>query len=316
MTKALIMLPASDDIRAYYAASLSKSFPEVEFVTTDHRSKAEDLIESVDVMMTYGSMLSDSFVQKASRLKWIQSFGTGLDGLIDREALAKDVLTTRLHGILPPVSEAALASMFMLSRNVRRSLASQQQHRWECFPSSLLYGKTVGILGIGVIAEHLAPKCKALNMHVVGISSTPRAVAGFDQVVAINELPVVLPSLDYLIVLTPYSKATHHLVGEVVLAKMKPSSYLINLARGAVIDDDALIPALQRRQIAGAALDVFVQEPLPESHPYWSMDNVIVTPHSGGFCDNYPDFALPKIEHNMRCFLSGDNEGMLDLVKR
>ena len=316
MTTALILLPVSDEIRSYYATSLAKNFPNVEFVTADHRSKAEDLIASVDVMLTYGSMLSDPFLQKAGRLKWIQSLGTGLDGLVDRAGLAKDVIITRLHGIVAPVSEAAIASMFMLSRTVRRTLVNQQQRRWERFPSSLLYGKTLGILGLGAIAEHLAPKCKALNMQVIGISSSPRAVAGFDQVVPTDQMMSVIPSLDYLVVLTPYSNATHHLINEAVLSKMKPSSYLINLARGAVVDDDALIPALEQRQIAGAALDVFTIEPLPEEHRYWSMDNVIVTPHTGGFCDNYPDFALPKIVHNLRCFLNGDLQGMLDLVER
>ncbi len=316
MTKALVLLPTSADIRNHYAASLAKSFPEVEFVTADHRSTAEDLIASVDVMLTYGSMLSEPFLQKAGRLKWIQSFGTGVDGLVDREALSRDVIITRLHGILPPVTEAAIAAMFMFSRSVRRTLANQQKHRWERFPSSLLYGKTVGILGIGAIAEHLAPKCKALDMKVVGISSSPREVAGFDRVVPMNEMPETLPSLDYLIVLTPYSNATHHLIDEAVLSLMKPSAYLINLARGAIIDDDALIVALKAGHIAGAALDVFITEPLPENHPYWSMDNVILTPHSAGFCDTYPDFALPKIEHNMRCFLKGDVAKMLDLVKR
>jgi D-2-hydroxyacid dehydrogenase (NADP+) len=316
MARALILMPASADIRNHYATSLAKSFPEVEFVTADHRSNVENLIPSVDVMLTYGSMLSEPFLQKATRLKWIQSFGTGVDGLADREALSSDVIITRLHGILPPVSEAAIAAMFMLSRNVRRTLASQQEHRWDRFPPTLLYGKTLGILGIGVIAEHLAPKCQALGMKVIGISSSPRTVAGFDQVIAVYEMPSVISSLDYLVVLTPYSKTTHHLINEAVLSKMKPSSYLINLARGAVVDDDALIPALRQRLIAGAALDVFVSEPLPQDHPYWSMDNVIVTPHTGGFCDTYPDFALPKIEHNMRCFLKGNIEGMLDRVER
>ena len=316
MTRALILLPVSDEIRSYYATSLAKRFPSVEFFTADHSSKAEDLITSVDMMLTYGSMLSDPFIQKAARLKWIQSLGTGLDGLVDRAALAKEVIITRLHGIVAPVSEAALASMFMLSRSVRRTLVNQQEHRWERIPSSLLYGKTLGILGLGAIAEHLAPKCKALNMQVIGISSSPRMVAGFDQVIPTNQMLSVVPSLDYLVVLTPYSKATHHIINQMVLSKMKTSSYLINLARGGVIDDEALITALEQQRIAGAALDVFAIEPLPEDHRYWSMDNVIVTPHTGGFCDNYPDLALPKIEHNMHCFINEDIEGMLDLVDR
>ncbi len=114
--------------------------------------------------------------------------------------------------------------------------------------------------------------------------------------------------------LTPLTAATRNSIDAKVFAAMKPSSFLINLARGGVVDEPALVEALKAGRIAGAALDVFNQEPLPPDHPFWSMQNVIITTHQGGFCDVYIDYALPTVETNMRCFLKGDIGGMINVV--
>ncbi len=223
---------------------------------------------------------------------------------------------TSLHGVHgAPVSEAALASMLALSRNLPGAIRAQDEHQWRRWPAKLLHDKTVGILGIGVIAEALAPKCKAMGMTVVGITSSPRKVAGFDRVHPMGELLKVLPELDYLVLLTPYSPATHHMIDAKVFAAMKPTSYFINVARGGVVDEDALLAALRDKKIAGAALDVFNQEPLPPDHPFWDFKNVIITTHQGGFCDTYVDLAMPILEHNMRCFLKGDLKGMINVAR-
>jgi phosphoglycerate dehydrogenase-like enzyme len=246
----------------------------------------------------------------------VQALGTGLDGITDQPALKSSVTVTSLHGVHgAPVSEAALASMLALSRDLPGFVRAQDEHQWKRWPAKLLYEKTVGILGIGVIAEALAPKCKAMGMTVVGITSSPRQVAGFDRVHPVSELLNVLPELDYLVLLTPYSPATHHMIDAKVFAAMKPTAYLVNVARGGVVDEDAMIEALRAKNIAGAALDVFNQEPLPPDHPLWTFKNVIITTHQGGFCDTYPDLAMPILEHNMRCFLKGDLKGMMNVAR-
>jgi D-2-hydroxyacid dehydrogenase (NADP+) len=153
-------------------------------------------------------------------------------------------------------------------------------------------------------------------MSVAGISSSKRNVSGFDRIYGKDELVFAVRELDYLVVLTPYSPATRHMVDAAVLSAMKPPSYLINLARGGVIDEQALITALENGQIAGAALDVFSHEPLPKDHPLWSMKNVIVMPHLGGFFDGYADRALPVVEENIRRFLAGDTANMVNVVTR
>jgi D-2-hydroxyacid dehydrogenase (NADP+) len=239
-----------------------------------------------------------------------------VDGITDQAGLKENVLVTNMHGFHGgPMSEAALMGMLSLARGLLRSLRLQAQHQWERFPAKLLKEKTVGIFGVGVIAQELAPKCKALGMRVVGISSAKRRVPGFDAMAGRDELERVVKDLDFLVILTPYTKETHNIVDARIFAAMKPSAILVNLARGGVVDEDALVAALKGRKLAGAALDVFATEPLPGDSPLWDMENVIVTQHQGGFFDSYPSFAIPVVEENMRKFLAGDTKGMINVVK-
>jgi phosphoglycerate dehydrogenase-like enzyme len=205
--------------------------------------------------------------------------------------------------------------MLALSRDIPGFVRAQDEHAWKRWPAKLLYEKTVGILGIGIIAEALAPKCKAMGMTVIGISSAPRALPGFDRMLPVGDLLKVLPECDHFVLLTPYSKATHQMINAKVFAAMKPGAYFVNLARGGVVDEDALVEALRSKRLGGAALDVFNQEPLPPDHPLWGFKNVIISTHQGGFCDTYPDLAMPILEHNMRCFLKDDFKGMMNVAR-
>jgi len=269
------------------------------------------------VLVSFGPMLKDEVFQHASKLKWVQALGTGVDGVIDQPSLSPDVVITNIRGIHgEPVSEAALMAMLALSRRLPDSVRYQDKRSWTRWPPRLIDGKTVGIYGVGLIAEALAPRCQALGMTVVGFTSTKRALPGFDTMRLRSELIAVAKELDYLVLLVPYSEETRHSIDARVFAAMKPTSYLINLARGGIVDEDALIHALESGQIAGAALDVFQEEPLPADHPLWTTKNVIITPHLGGFCDVYAERALPTIEHNMECFLRGDIDGMVNVVRK
>ena len=317
MTRMLILLAMPEAVRMQYHDRIKAKFPELTIDVVDHHGKVEPYIESADILMTFGPMMSGRVLEKASNLKWVQALGTGVDGIVDQPLLHHDVVVTNLHGVHgPPVSEAAFMSMLALSRQLPRSLRNQTAHRWERFPARLLRDKTVGIYGIGVIAEELAPKCKAFGMKVAGISSSRREVPGFDVMYARGQLVDAVRGVDYLVLLTPYTPATHHSVDAAVLAAMKPSAYLVNLARGGVVDEAALIDALRSKRLAGAALDVFAQEPLPPDHPFWAMEEVIITTHQGGFCDVYVNFAMPVIEENLRRFLAGDTAGMINRVAR
>ena len=317
MPRLLIVLTLPKEVRDTYASRLAQKFPELVIDVVDHYSKASALMASADILITFGPMMKDEVFRHAPKLKWIQALGTGVDGITDQPSLSPDVVVTNIRGIHgAPVSEAALMSMLALSRDLPRGLRCQAERSWTRFPARLLDDKAVGIVGIGLIAEALAPKCKAFGMTVVGFSSTRRAVAGIDHMYLRNELIAHAGELDYLVLLVPYAEDTRLLVDARVFAAMKPGSYLVNLARGGVVDEDALMAALEAGKLAGAALDVFQHEPLPADHPLWTAKNVIITPHQGGFCDVYPKLALPTIEHNMACFLRGDFDGMVNVVRR
>jgi phosphoglycerate dehydrogenase-like enzyme len=290
-------------------------FPELTVDLVDHHSKVGPHIGKADALLTFAPMLSDAVLENAARLKWVQALGTGVDNLIDRPCLRKDIVVTNIHGIHgAPVSEAALGTMLALARDLPRAIRSQDKRQWTRFPAQLLHNKTVGIFGVGAIAEALAPKCKAFGMRTIGVSSAPRAVASFDCMVSSAELASVAGEFDFLVLLTPLTEKTRNSVDAKVLAAMKPTSFLVNLARGGVVDEPALVDALRSGRIGGAALDVFNEEPLPADHPFWAMENVIITTHQGGFCDVYIDYALPTVEANMRCFLNGDIGGMINVV--
>ncbi|HYQ08028.1 MAG TPA: D-2-hydroxyacid dehydrogenase [Xanthobacteraceae bacterium] len=315
MVNILVLLTLPEPIRSQYRDRLRKRFPEVAIDLVDHHSKVGPYIATTDALVTFAPMLSAHVLASATRLKWVQALGTGVDNLIDQPTLREDVIVTNMRGIHgAPVAEAALAGMLALARGLPRALRAQNERQWQRFPAQLLHDKTVGVFGVGQIAEALAPKCKVLGMRVVGVTSAPRQVPGFDLMHRREKLAEVVGDFDFLVLLTPLSAATRNSINAGIFAAMKPTSYLINLARGGVVDEPALIAALASNRIAGAALDVFNQEPLPADHPFWSMPNVIITAHQGGFCDVYIDYALPTVETNMERFLRGDFNGMINVV--
>src|SRR6185312_6796831 len=160
------------------------------------------------------------------------------------------------------------------------------------------------IVGLGLLAEHLAERCKLFGMTVIGVSGgRSGSLPNFDEVVSRKDLAKAAARADFLMLLVPYSPETHHLISRDVIAAMKPSAFLINLARGGVLDEAALIEHLRAGRIAGAALDVFSQQPLPSDSPLWRMDNVIITPNVGGRSDVFVQQTLTIIEPNLRAFV-------------
>ena len=317
VVKALILLTFPEPIRKVYRDGLAEAFPQLKIDMVDHHRKVDPYINEANILVTFGAHMADHVLEKATNLKWIQALGTGVDGIVDSPALRDGVIVTNLHGLHgASVSESVLTAMLALSRNLLRAVRSQDAGRWDRFPVNLVKGKTVGILGVGVIATELAPRCQALGMTVIGITSSPRSVPGFDRMVSRDELLDVAAELDHLVLLIPYTSETDRIVGRAVLKRMKRSAFLINVARGGVVDQPALVEALQAGLIAGAALDVFAEEPLPDGHPLWKMPNVLITPHMAGFHAGYPDEALPIVIENIRHFLVGDIDGMINVVRR
>jgi len=314
---ALIFLPWDDSERYLYERIIAPRFPDLTVETVGTLDGLKANVARADILMSFGVRLPRGIFANTPQLKWVHAFGTGVDGIADQETLRRDVLITSTRGIHgPPVAEAALASMLALSRDLPRTVRAQDRRAWDKWRMQLLDRRTVGILGVGAIGEALAPRCKAMGMTVVGVSRSPRPCAGFDRMVARAGLDRVVGEFDYLVLLLPLEPDTRHIIGDRVLAAMKPTSFLINVARGGVLDDAALVRALQSRQLAGAALDVFDQEPLPTDHPFWGMTNVIITPHFGGYYDRYVEDSADQLCRNLQRFLAGRVAEMENVVER
>jgi phosphoglycerate dehydrogenase-like enzyme len=317
MPNVLILTEVQEAMRARYKAMLLERFPQLTINVVGHHNDVDPYIGDIDILLCFSPPMADHVVRDAPKLKWIQALGTGVDNIVDLPSLGKEVLVTSVRGIHgAPVSEATIAFMLSLARDMPRSVRAQEQSKWERWPSALLAGKTVGILGVGLIAEYLAPICKTFGMTVVGISGSPRETRHFDRMAHRNDLTEVAGDLDFLVVLTPLSAETRNIVGEKVFAAMKPTAYLVNVARGGVVDEPALIAALDAGKIAGAGLDVFSQEPLPPDNPLWKTKNLTIFSHLGGYSQGYEDRAMPTIAGNMGKFLAGDLKSMINIVRK
>jgi len=303
VTNVLIIAPES----AWYAGYLGERFPEVRIDGVDGYADATAFAASVEVLMALAPGLTRELVAAMPGLQWLQAFTSGVDHLLPALADRPDVIVTNARGIHGrQMSEMALLHMLSLGRGTVQLVEAKQRGEWARREQQTLFGRTVGIVGLGSSGEQLALVCKAFGMEVVGISKTVRSVPGVDRVVTRGQLVDVAPELDYLILVVPEDDETRALVDVDVLAAMKPTAFLVNLARGPVVDQAALVEALERGSIAGAGLDVTDPEPLPPSSPLWAMPNAFITPHLGGHSDRYRELVVTVAEPNLRAWLAGE----------
>jgi len=299
----------------FFVPRLHERFPDLKILTAMDLPGADDRLGEADVIVATGHAFNDARLAKATRLKWIHAMTTGTDAIVGARTLRPDVVVTNTRGIHgPQMAEMAFMYMLNLARRYRGMLENQKQHVWKRWDQVRLYGKTVAILGVGLISEALAPRCKAFGMTVLGVTRTPREVAGFDRMYTYDQLKDAAALADFLVVLAPNSPETENMIDANVLAAMKPTAFLINLARGALCDEDALLDALRNKRIAGAGLDVFRTEPLPKESPFWDLENVMITAHCSGSSDDNLAMTWPIIETNTRCFLEGRTSEMINVV--
>ncbi len=261
----------------------------------------------------------------SDKLRWVHSGAAGVGGSLFPEMLESDVIFTNsagIHGV--PVAEHAVAMMFYLARGLDQVEASRRAGRlWDrdriaCTPSPVaeLYGSLVGVVGFGGIGRQVGRQAKGLGMRVWAVDRYPVAeMEEFaDRVFGHDGLDQVLAAAGYIVLTVPHTSQTSGLIGATELARMKNDAVLINVARGTVVDDEALIEALRARSIRGAGLDVYPDEPLPSSSPLWELDNVCLTPHIGGVSPRFWERETELISKNARRYLDG--EPMLNVVDK
>jgi phosphoglycerate dehydrogenase-like enzyme len=313
MTKVLIV-----DVHAeMYRDALREKFPALQFQLFHNKSDVTDDLGDIDVMMMFGIEVQDFMLSGAPRLRWIQSLATGVDHFLRCPSLKPNVLITSGRGIHgPPMREQVVYMMMAVSRDAVRAVGDQKAHFWERRLWSTLHGKTAAIAGTGIVGSAIGESLKALGMHVIGVTRTPRQEEGFDEMIATDRLLDAVRRADYLINMLPASADNIDLFDAAVFDAMKPSAYYISAGRGQTVDEAALLAVLRERRIAGAALEVFQTEPLPADSPFWDLPNVFITPHIGGYVIEYEDFIMPLIVDNMRLFLAGRPGEMRNIVAR
>jgi D-2-hydroxyacid dehydrogenase (NADP+) len=258
----------------------------------------------------YGLILSPkqaaNVLATAPNLRWFQSTSAGVDELAGAGFGERGVVVTTSSGVhATPIGEFALHLMLMFAKQAARSFKAQQEKRWERFTPVELKDAIVGIVGLGHIGSEVARLAKAFVCRVIALDRLHGDIGAADEFLPPSELPRLLAESDYVVLSVPLSKETRHLIGEAELRAMKSTAVLVNVCRGAVVDEAALTKALREGWIAGAGLDVFEREPLPPESELWGMENVIISPHVSGGTDRYFERAVPIFCENLRRYLDG-----------
>ncbi|MBI5289661.1 MAG: D-2-hydroxyacid dehydrogenase [Chloroflexi bacterium] len=240
-------------------------------------------------------------------LRWFHTFSAGTDAGAFKAMIERGTVLTNSSGAsAPSIAQYVLAMMLHHTKPIERWREQQARREWNQLPGGELTGQSCGIIGTGAIGGEVARLAKAFGMRTVGMRRSAKPTRFIDELVAPRRLGYLLRRSDFVVLACPLTPETERLIGERELRAMKPSAVLINVARGRVCDEAALVRALGEGWIAGAALDVFVMEPLPETSPLWTMSNVIVTPHNAGpsplnmgrvmeiFLDNLARFATGR----------------------
>jgi phosphoglycerate dehydrogenase-like enzyme len=312
MTKILVV-----DIHAeMYRDGLAAQFPDLQFALFHNAAEVTGDLSDIDVMLMFGIEVRDDILKAAPGLKWIQSLATGVDHFLRCPSLKPDVLITSGRGVHgEPMREQVVYLMMAASRDAPRQIEDYQHRIWQRRLWSTLHGKTAVLVGTGIVGAAIGELLKAFGMHVVGVSRTPRAAHGFDEIMPTDRLAEAAAKADYLINVVPASAENTGLFDAAVFNAMKPTAYYISAGRGQTVDETALIAALRERRIAGAGLDVFATEPLPPDSPFWTLPNVFITPHVGGYIVEYEEFIMPLVVDNMRLFLAGRQTEMRNIVE-
>src|SRR3990170_265830 len=283
----------------------------VELIRSQNKEHLRELLPQTDILISF-SITPENF-QRAKNLKWIHLAVAGVDESIFPELLKSKVIITACKGIHShTISEHILGMILCFAKGIHLSTLRQMQKNW-AFTEVMkqrfeLKGKTLGIIGLGGIGLELARKSKCLGMQVIGMKNRLKKgekIRSVDRIIHKEKLPELLSQSDFVALTLPLTEKTFHLIGEKELSQMKSTAYIINTSRGKIIDEKALIDALENKRIAGAGLDVFEEEPLSPNSRLYDLENVIITPHVAGTMTDYFQKVAQIFNENLKRYLSG-----------
>lgn len=316
--KAVLLLGIDPETYPENAVSTVRSLAsDYEIVVTTDRDEIEGVIDRVEIALAH---IPRDLMATAPSLKWYQQVGAGADWL-DRypDIVDAEFTITNASGVhAVPISEHMLAFLLSAARGFPSSIRGQREKIWSENRKQNLFelaDKRCLLLGVGAIGERFARLAAACDMEVIGLRRDPSKPAeGVRRMVGPDALRDELPQADVVANTLPLTPETRHIIGRAEIEIMKPGSYIVNIGRGGTIDEAAMIDALKSGHLAGAGLDVFEEEPLPESSPLWEMDNVIITPHYSGLTPRYNERVFDIFCRNLERYLAGDE--LLNVVDR
>jgi len=298
-----------------YRRAVAEAFPALAVTAVTTKAEALAAAPGADIFAANNGAIDEELGAAFRKLKWMQALSAGVDNVLKVKSLPKAMTLTSARGAHgPQMAEMAFLHMLALARQVPRIIHNQDRAQWDRWPQPLLQGKTVALVGTGFLAGEIAMRCKAFGMHVKGVTSTVRPIEHFHAVAPFASLKAVLAEADFTILLLPLDDRSRGLFDAGMIAAIKPGGFLINLARGGIVDEDALAHALKSGTLAGAGLDVFDVEPLPAESPLWAAPNLLITPHLGGFSEIYAQQVSPILVANLGPYLEGRPQDMINQI--
>lgn len=292
-------------------ARIEDAAPGANLIVTRDREEIAAVLDEIEIIAGWG--FPYELLPEADHLRWFQQWAAGADWLLRHPAAAEmDFVLTNASGVHPiPIAEHVFGLLLTFARDLHQAVRAQERHEWihQSEQDALfeLYGKRMLLIGVGAIGERIAEVGVALGMDVWGVRRDPTVgAAGVAAMFGPDRLLELLPDVDVVVLTVPLTEETRGMIGERELEAMRPDAYLVNIGRGGTVDEDALIRALREGQLAGAGLDVFEEEPLPEESPLWTMEQVIVTSHYAGITPRYHERALDIFLENLRRYRAGE----------
>ncbi|HET7579314.1 MAG TPA: D-2-hydroxyacid dehydrogenase [Bacillales bacterium] len=305
-----MFIVTSAKIRRSIQKQITEKYPELTFSFNESIEEADPDLPEADIFITYGDDITEELIQKAARLKWIMVLSAGVEDIPFEALKEKNILVTNARGIHKiPMAEYAIAMMIETIKNIKTWHENERVHRWERnVKMGEISGKTLAVLGAGAIGGEIARLGKAFHMKTLGLNRSGRPAEHFDEIYTNENINDCVSKADFVVAVLPYTEATDQLIGREQFRAMKNEAVFINIGRGKTVNQDELHDALREEEIAHAVLDVFEEEPLPEDHPFWGMDQVTVTPHFSAITPQYQHRAFAIFEENLRIFLEGSSD--------
>ncbi|MFM2125391.1 MAG: hypothetical protein RL328_1842 [Acidobacteriota bacterium] len=299
------------DPKASWLKPLSRLDPGVRVTVSNDEAEVRAAAPTADVILngTFTPKLMSIAVALAANAKWHHSLWAGIDAVISPELLNSPVPFSCGRGVYRvSLAEWTIGAMLHFSYQMRRMIRQQEAGTWEIFTTEELHGRTLGIIGYGEIGKAAAERAKAFGMKVLALRRRPELSGNdpaVDQMFDHAHLNDLIAASDYIMVAAPLTPETRGMVGAAQIAAMKSNAVVINVGRGAVIDEAALIEALENNRIKGAALDVFAVEPLPAGSPFYRLQNVLMSPHTADHVQDFVQLAVECFLENMQRFQAG-----------